>query len=166
MTKIIGIVAVDGEYGIGNEGKVLPFPREDIKHFQETIQDSFIVTSGHGFKQMSKKYGKFYVYSRNPEQYQEGLNVNRACSSIRYLVNMAKLAALRAKKNVFITSPRAYEACKDVIDEWIITVDNAVHNSDTKLPWIKDILDGKDFRLRLNKQLTGNCSVYYMERIK
>ncbi len=158
MTMLIGVLAVDAAYGIGNEGKLLPFPREDMIHFQNTVKDNVIVCTGSTYKQMRKSLGDFFVFSRTPVYY---VSAEKACSSAAYLLNKAKQHAKRTNRNVYLCGgTRLYELLRDQVDEWLITVDTATYPSDAKLPWVGELLDPQKHSVELYTQLTPTVNVY------
>lgn len=158
MTKVIGVIAVDGEYGIGNEGKLLPFPREDMLHFQETVKGGVLVCTGSTYSQMRKSLGEFFVYSRKPVYY---VSATRACSSAAYLLNRAKSHARHNGKDVYVCGgKRLYELLRDQIDEWFITVDSSVYPSDCKVPWVAELLDRDKMHIEKYADLTPTVVVY------
>lgn len=158
MTKLIGVLAVDAAYGIGNEGKLLPFPREDMLHFQKTVKDGVILCTGSTYQAMKKSLGEFFVYSRTPVYY---VSATGACSSAAYLLNKSKQHARRENKNVYLCGgSRLYDLLRHEVDEWYITVDEATYPSDCKLPWVKDLLDATKHTVELHTTLTPTVRVY------
>lgn len=158
MTKLIGIVAVDAEYGIGNEGKVLPFDRADMRHFHNTVKGQVFVCSGATYKQMRKGFGDAFVHSRTPIYY---ASAKVACSSARYLLNRALSTARQDNRDVYLCGgTRLYELFRDEVDEWVITRDMETYVSDTKLPWIHELLYGGKYTIVLEQTLTPTLLVY------
>lgn len=158
MAKVIGVIAVDAAFGIGNEGKLLPFPREDMIHFQNTVRDNVIVCTGSTYKQMRKSLGTFFVFSRTPVYY---VSAQKACSSAAYLLNKAKQHAKRTNRDVYLCGgTRLYELLREEVDEWLITMDTATYPSDAKLPWIGDLLDPQKQSVELYATLTPSVSVF------
>ena len=158
MSKVIGVVAVDSKYGIGNEGKLLPFPREDMLHFQSTVKDGVILCTGSTYNQMRKSLGEFFVYSRKPIYY---VSAKRACSSGAYLLNIAKRHAASVDKDVYLCGgKRLYELLQSQVDEWVITVDENVYPSDCTLPWIESLFTDPSWNKEVIKELTPTVKVY------
>lgn len=158
MTKVIGVLAVDKEYGIGNVGKLLPFPREDMLHFQETVKGGIIVCTGSTYKQMRKSLGDFFVYTRRPVYY---VTADTACSSGRYLLNKAKVKARKTGQNIYICGgDRLYNLLRDEVDEWLITVDENTYPSDCKLSWVKELMESRLNDTSVYKVLTDTVKVY------
>lgn len=158
MSRLIGVLAVDAAFGIGNEGKLLPFPREDMLHFQKTVKDNVIVCTGSTYKQMRKSLGDFFVFSRTPIYY---VTAKAACSSAAYLLNKAKQHAKRTNRDVYLCGgTRLYELLRDQVDEWLITVDTATYPSDAKLPWVAELLNPEKHSIELYATLTSTVSVY------
>lgn len=162
MSKVIGVLAVDAAYGIGNEGKLLPFPREDMLHFHETVKDGIIVCTSSTYKQMRKNLGEFYVYSRRPVYY---VSAKSACSSAAYLLNAAKRYAKTVSKDVYLCGgTRLYDLLRHQVDEWIITVDENTYPSDSKLPWVNEFFKSNEWNLVVHKNLTPTVTVYKVTR--
>lgn len=162
MSKVIGVLAVDAAYGIGNEGKLLPFPREDMLHFHETVKDGIIVCTSSTYKQMRKNLGEFYVYSRRPVYY---VSAKSACSSAAYLLNAAKRYGKSVAKNVYLCGgTRLYELLRHQINEWLVTVDTNTYPSDSKLPWVEEFFKTDDWTTEVYKILTPTVTVYKVTR--
>lgn len=162
MSKLIGVLAVDSNYGIGNEGKLLPFPREDMLHFQETVKDNVILCTGSTYKQMRKSLGEFFVFSRSPIYY---VSAMKACSGARYLLNQALKRAEVIKKDVYLCGgKRLYDLFQDEVNEWIITVDENIYPSDCKLPWVETLFKSDTWKVEEIKQLTSQVKVYKVTR--
>lgn len=158
MAKLIGVVAVDAEYGIGNEGKLLPFPREDMLHFQKTVKDGVLLCTGSTYKQMRKSLGTFFVYSRTPVYY---VSAEAACSSAAYLLNKARVCAKNQNKDIYLCGgSRLYDLLRYEVNEWYITVDSNVYPSDAKLPWVKDLLHSGQHTVEHHTTLTPTVNVY------
>lgn len=158
MTKLIGIVAVDSNYGIGNDGKVLPFPRDDMLHFQETVKGQVVLCTGSTYKAMRKGTIEGFVYSRTPIYY---ASAKAACSSARYLLNRAKSHASKTNRDVYLCGgPRLYDLFKDEVDEWILTLDEATYTADSYLPWIANLFKGDDWSIVHIKDFTPTVSLY------
>lgn len=158
MSKVIGVVAVDGAYGIGNEGKLLPFPREDMLHFQHTVRGGTIICTGSTYKQMRKSLGDFFVFSRTPVYY---VSAKVACSSGRYLLNRAKQHADKVGTDVYLCGgKRLYELLRTEVDEWIITVDPKEYPSDCKLPWVGELLNSPEWKIESISPLTLIVNTY------
>ena len=158
MAKLIGIVAVDSNYGIGNEGKVLPFPRADMLHFQETVKGQVVLCTGSTYKAMRKGAVEGFVYSRTPIYY---ASAKAACSSPRYLLNRAKAHAKQTNRDVYLCGgPRLYNLFKDEVDEWILTLDEAAHTADSYLPWIGNLFKGDAWTIQFIKNFTPTVSLY------
>lgn len=158
MTKVIGVIAVDGEYGIGNEGKLLPFPREDMLHFQKTVTGGVILCTGNTYNQMRKSLGEFFVYTRKPIYY---VSAARACSSGAYLLNLAKRYAKSVGKDIYVCGgKRLYELLRGQVDEWFITVDTNLYPSDCKVPWVAELLDSDKMHIEKYADLTPTVAVY------
>lgn len=158
--RVVGVVAVDSRWGIGNDEKLLSFPREDMLHFQETVKDGLLICSSNVFTQMKKSLGTFYVYSRRPVYW---VTAKAACSNARYLLNRAKQDAKLTGKTVYLCGgKRLYSLLSNDVDEWIITQDTRDLNANVHFEGAQFLLEaqGKDWEREVIKELTPTCKVH------
>ncbi len=155
---IIGIVAIDKNFGIGRDGKLPWHFSADLKHFKETTKGNAVVMGANTWRSIGKPLPDRLnvVLSRSSD-----LELPAEVMKLASWDEIVKLAELLNKDIYIIGGARTYASLADVIDEWIVTeIPIEVKDADTFMP--RDFL-GR-FELENTRDLGDGLTVRYLRR--
>ena len=137
---MIGVVAVDEEFGIGmNDGKIPWRIKEDMAHFKELTTKGTVIMGRKTwesiptkFRPLPKRYNIIMTrdddYDPKCEEYHSGEFDVRLCSSVGEAV--IEVSYTDSGKSYVIGGAEIYKAFASEINEWYVTLVAGVHNCD------------------------------------